>query len=228
MNGYSVDGAGHIECSRDGVRFAHERVGIVRVDISRDTRDARALVDAVIGSIDEPRALTGRDRRGGAVLLFRVDRGVGINNVRLELALRDGTEITIAFGSEGQSVDPESYSWPKGRAPADVARDLLPPLYNDFAEIAHSAAWAAGARPADEWQRERAAEERIEQLKADVAAGRVKLNLTPEERAAEADAKLVEDNAGRELHGHDGIFAMLVLAARQRMERRKTEKAEAA
>ena len=56
------------------MRFAHEHCGILRVEISRDSKDARALVDAVIAAIDEPRALLGCDRRGGAVMLFRAEK----------------------------------------------------------------------------------------------------------------------------------------------------------
>src|ERR1700734_535310 len=103
LNGFSITPVGHIDCNRDGARWSHERCGVLKIEISRDSKDARALVDAVIQKIDEPRATTGRDRRGGAVLLFRCDRGV--NNIRHELATRDGTEISIIFGSDGLTVD---------------------------------------------------------------------------------------------------------------------------
>ena len=89
-----------------------------RVEVSRDSKDARALVDAVIAAIDEPRALTGRDRRGGAVLIFKA--GMGVNNSRREFALRGGEEIVITFGSEGYTLDPNLFQWPKGRGVLDV------------------------------------------------------------------------------------------------------------
>lgn len=117
MLGFSANEAGII-CHHGGARFAHERVGISRVEVSRDSKDARALVDAVIAAIDEPRALTGRDRRGGAVLIFKA--GMGVNNSRREFALRGGEEIVITFGSEGYTLDPNLFQWPKGRGVLDV------------------------------------------------------------------------------------------------------------
>src|SRR5271156_5336823 len=89
LAGYSA-ADGHINCNRGG-RWSHERTGILQITVSRDTPAAPPLVNAIIAEIDEPRALMGRDRWGGAVLLFRVD--LGNSNQTSALALRTGEEI---------------------------------------------------------------------------------------------------------------------------------------
>lgn len=224
MMGYSADEMGII-CHRGEVRFAHERTGLLKIEISRDSKDARAVVDAVISAIDEPRALLGRDRRGGVVLFFRVETGV--NNSLSDLALRSGEEIVITFGSEGQALNPDSYTWQKNRSPYDVPRDSLPPLHSDHWQDAERAAWTAGARLPEEIARERATEERIAQFKADLAAGRVKLK-TPEELQAAKDEEIVEANKDRDLASSDGWGSQMILAARGRLAawRAKQKQAE--
>ena len=91
LNGYSANDAG-IVCDSGIERFKHELTGILRIEISRDTKEARAVVDAVIAAIDEPRALCGRDRRGGGVLLFRVEQS--FSNTAIDAITRETICLT--------------------------------------------------------------------------------------------------------------------------------------
>jgi hypothetical protein len=228
MLGYSANDAG-IVCTRDEERFAHERTGVLKIEISRDTREARAIVDAVISKIDEPRALLGRDRRGGAVMLFRLK--TWINTSRVELALRSGEQIIIVIGAEFLTVDPELFTWAKGRSPLDIPRDSLPPLFSEFAELAQTVAAAAGALPAKEIERELATEARVNQFREDIKAGKVKL-LSEAELAeatqARSDAEIVKEWQGATVRPDDGGAARSVLAARARHAVRLSKQATAA
>jgi hypothetical protein len=223
LNGYSADDAGII-CDSGIERFKHERTGILRIVISRDTKAARSLVDAVIAAVDEPRALLGRDRHG-VVMLFRVDQHV--SDTREAIALRDGEDFVISLTSAGQTVEPGAFTWAKGRSPLDISRDALPTLLPEFAKIASEAAFVAGARSADVWIRERESE----RFSADVASGKIKVKTEAEfaeDRQARSDAALVASYEGQELIWSDGYSAQLVLNARQRHAARQRKQIEAA
>jgi hypothetical protein len=214
--GYSANDAGII-CVREGERYAHERAGILKIEISRDTREARAIVDAVIAAIDEPRALLGRDKRGGVVMVFRLQ--MWINTSRVELALRSGEQIAITIGAENLAVELDAFTWQNSRPPTNVSRDSLPPLFPEFMDIAQRVAEAAGALPAKEIERIRETEARVAQFQADVAAGRVKLKTDAElaeDAQARSDAELVAEWKGETVRPDDGGAARSVLAARAR------------
>jgi hypothetical protein len=228
LNGYSANNAG-IVCTRDAERFKHERTGVLKIEISGDTPKARAIVDGIIAAIDEPRALLGRDRRGGLVMLFRMQ--MWINTSLVELALRSGEQINITIGAEGLTVEPDAFTWAKGRSPLDIPRDSLPPLFSEFAELAQTVAAAAGALPAKEIERELATEARVNQFKADVAAGRVKLKTEAElaeDAQARSDAEIVAEWKGETVRPDDGGAARSVLAARARHAVRLSKQATAA
>ena len=230
LNGYSANDAG-IVCDAGIERFKHERTGILRIEISRDTKDARALVDAVIAAIDEPRALLGRDRRGGVVMLFRVEQifsNAATDAIsREEFALRGGEELVITLASEGATVEPDAYTWIKGRSPLDISRDALPPLSQELGDIANDAAWTAGARSPEEFAREREAD----RYRADLASGKIKVRTEAELAEHEQvrnDAAIVAANAGIEYIWTDGFAAQLVLEARTRHAARQRKQTAAA
>jgi hypothetical protein len=236
QGGYSVDDAGRIQCQREGTRYEQERCAVIRVDLEPDSKRGRELVDAVVAAADTPRALLGRARNGSAVLLFRCEnphnlvphiQGRISTNGIFELATRDtGERFTVTIASEGQTLDLNGYSWPKGRSPLEISRDSLPNLTSDVGEVVLKAAFesATWAPSAEEIQTEAEREERVAHFKADVASGKIRLNKTEAELLAEEDAKLVE-GASADLTPHDGIFAQLVIAARRRIERRKADAA---
>jgi hypothetical protein len=227
LNGYSANDAG-IVCTRDAERFKHERTGILKIEISGDSKDARAIVDGIVAAIDEPRALVGRNR-GGAVMLFRMQ--MWINTSRVELSLRSGEQIAITIGAEGLTVEPDAFTWAKGRSPLDISRDSLPPMFSEFAELGQTVAAAAGALPAKEIERELANEARVNQFKADVAAGRVKLKTEAElaeDAQARSDAEIVAEWKGETVRPDDGGAARSVLAARARHAVRLSKQATAA
>lgn len=217
LNGYSVNDAGHIECfrskERGSNRYAHERCGIVRIDVSPGYRDARALVDRLIAAIDEPRALRGTARDGSCVLLFRAEL---VSNETHKLALRaTGELVAITIGSEGQTVDVDAYSWLKGRSPADVSRDALPPLFADIGKAAVNAAYASGCAWVSQVEQERAADARM----ADIKSGKIKIPTEEERQAAEDDA-LVAQYQGVEFGRFDDLRAT-VHGARYRVANRQ-------
>jgi len=226
LMGYAADEAG-IVCDTGIERFKHERTGVLRIELSRDTKEARAVVDAVIAGIDEPRALLGRDRRGGVVMLFRVEQNFGNTTMEAitseQIALRSGENLAISMASEGATVDPDAFTWVKNRSPLDISRDALPPLSLEFSKIASEAAWNAGARSPDEIARERAAD----RYRADVASGKIKVR-TAEEQQAREDAAIVAANAGIEFIWTDGHAAQLVLDARYRHAERQRKQNAAA
>jgi hypothetical protein len=223
MNGYSADDAGII-CDTGIERFKQERIGVLRIEISRDTKAARAVVDAIIGAIDEPRALTGRERRGGVVMLFRVEQlfnNLAVDAISREtIALRDGEELVISLASEGATVEVDAFTWTKGRSPLDISRDALPPLSQELADIANDAAWTAGARSPEMLARERESD----RYNADLASGKIKVR-TAEDQQARDDAELVASYEGVEVISTDGNAARLILDARYRHAARKQKAA---
>jgi hypothetical protein len=218
LNGYSVlPGNSHIGCCREGERYAHERVGILKIELSRDTREARAIVDGIIAAIDEPRSLIGRSRNGSAVMVFRLQ--MWINTSLVELALRSGEQVAITIGAENLTVELAAFTWQKSRSPLDIPRDSLPPMFPEFMDIAQTVAAAAGALPAKEIERELATEARVNQFREDVKAGRVKLKTEAEladDAQARSDAETVREWQGATVRPDDGGAARSVLAARAR------------
>lgn len=219
LNGYSANDE-WIICDSGVERFKHERTGLLRIVVSRDTKEARALMDAVIDAIDEPRALVGRDRHG-VVMIFKVEHD--FSNTSESIALRSGEELVISLASVGEMIDPGAFSWIKNRTPLDISRDALPPLRAEFAKIASEAAWNAGARSSDELAREH----QSDRYRADLASGKIKVR-TAEEQQAREDAAIVAANAGIEFIWTDGHAAQLVLDARIRHEARQRKQNAAA
>ena len=226
MNGYSINERGHIICYREPhARYLHERCGVIRIALARDTREGRALVDRLLGVIDEPRSIVGRARNGGAVVLFRA----GVSDVAPQASngWPDSTpkalvcgdaQFVVTAASHGQTVDVDWFSWVKGRSPYEVERDRLAMLYSDTSEavVAEAMRIATHAPTAADIDREAAREARYAKIRADLAAGRIG---NPDADAAAEDAELVAKNPT--LRSHDGVFGMLVDMARVRIARRK-------
>jgi len=218
LNGYSVTADGHIQCSR-GERWSHERCGILQVILSKDTPATRALVDAIIAELDEPRALTGRDSRGGAVLLFQVPPRNGINNKHVEYGLATGEGIEIIFGSDNLTVAVDKFTWAKGRSPLEISRDALPPLRAEHVKSAERVAYELGARHPSEFERQRESERRLEVMRARLAAGETAESMDAD-RQHEEDLKVVAAYAGQEPGQFDEMRAT-IRAARYRVEQRR-------
>jgi hypothetical protein len=241
LMGYSVSAAGHIECAKGAteysyqkrepgsLRFEQEHVAVVKIDGSKE------VVEQLVAAADSPRALTGKNR-GGAVLVFRREKNQDIKPSDLAYQGRDVFELmhkdtherlTLTIKSEGMTLDAGSYSWGK-RSPLDTSRDSLPVLTHDLSELVINAAFAAGSTWASIVEQDRANEQRLEQTRADIAAGRVKLHESDAERLEREDGETVAATAGREYVASDGIAAQLIIAARARFARRKKPAADAA
>jgi hypothetical protein len=248
LNGYSVNSAGHIECAKgapehsyqskdpSSLRFEQEHVAVIKIDGPRE------LAEQLIVAADSPRALTGRGR-GGAVLLFRREKGQCIKPSGptyrgldvFELMRTDTRErITLTIKSEGMSIDFGAYSWPKGRSPLEISRDSLPILTFDLSDIAVEAAFKIGCTWAPteaELEREREREASDAQFRADVASGKIKLK-TEAEIAAEDEARSDEATVAawkdKDVVASDGNGAMLIIAARMRHFWRRKKQTDAA
>jgi hypothetical protein len=115
------------------MNLSQRNLGLVKIDIERDTKAGLAIVDQLI-AIAVDRALNenvaifpmivnihkvavGRNRNGAAALLFRTDKPWAVPNVAgasnyqrvFPLATRDGVRIIITCGGD---LDPSAYSWP--------------------------------------------------------------------------------------------------------------------
>ena len=227
--GYSVTSDGAIECYRKNPnhdhsraqpdrRYLHERTAVIRLTLARDTRGGREVVERIVAAVDEPRALVGRDKRGGAVLLFRLDEQdirpsvVGNHGGVFELALRESGELlTVSVECDGATVDVGAYSWK--RSPLETPRESLAPLFADISTRACSAAFElAGPAPSPEdVAREKAFAERAAKYRADIIAGKVKLSAEEQRRFDdEILANATEDE-------RESLFSRLVGEAQRRL-----------
>jgi hypothetical protein len=224
--GYGVDSDGNIVCHREvgrsnEHRYDHERCGVVRIDLERDTKPARDLIEKLIAAIDEPAALTGRDRRGGAVLLFRVisehsnlpytaEGGIS------KLISRGGELLTVTCASLGQTVDLDAYSWIKGRSPLDIRQSDLAVLFADIGQRCVDAAFKLGCADAPT-AAERAAAER----RAKIAQGLKDGSISPtkyQDEQDERDREFLRKNA--DVGPFDSLWSTLE-NMRQRLYARK-------
>lgn len=232
MLGYSANDAGHILLSREGrSSYKHEATAIIRIEPDRDSDRLGELVEKLIAAADEPRALIGRDRSGSVVLLFSSEGtyiGTEIHNSQspFKLALQSGERFTIFVDHVG-SLDISAYTWAKGRSPLDVARGSLPRLCAETGVAVVKAAFECGAtwsHYVDTPEQVTAKEERLAKIRAEMAQRDAE---TPEEREIREDQQLSE-RGSPDLVASDGIFAGLIVAARQRIAQRAAVKAAAA
>jgi hypothetical protein len=226
LNGYIVNESGSIASSREGERYEQSRTAIIEIDGGRE------IVDRLIAVADSPRALVGRSRDGSAVLIFRRDGERNcipyIPNHRgnagvFDLALNsNGEPLRLVFGCE--TLDPSTWTWAKGRSPADVARDSLPNLTADVCgDVAREAlSHASDARAArEEAERNREFEERRAKYIADLARPK-----TAEQLQAEEDNEIITRYANEVLAWNDPDKARLD-AARSRFAARRKQTAAA-
>jgi hypothetical protein len=232
MLGYSATAEGHIQLQREGVRYVQERCAVIHIE-----GGGHELVGQLLAIADEPRALTGRAKNGAAVVLFKANersvlpgiQGDGRRDGVFELALPSGERITISCKSEGL-LDLSAFTWQKNRSPLEVSRDSLPALFAETGEAVISEARKLGctwAPTAEEIAAEAARKERLAKIAADIASGKLNPNPTPEQQLEIDDAALVAAHEGAGYHEYDGHLPALVLAARDRVARRRAA-AEAA
>ena len=224
LNGYIVNDQGHIEANREGERYEQSRVAIIQIDGSRE------IVDRLIAVTDSARALIGRSREGSAVLVFRRDgeRNFLPYNPNHQGAVFDlvmynnGEPLRLVFGCD--TLDPSTWTWAKGRSPADVPRDSLPNLTRDVCDdIAREALKHAGdARAArEEAERNKAFEARRAKYLADLAKPK-----TAEQLQAEEDDEIITRYANEVLAWNDPDKPRLD-AARSRVAARRVQTAAA-
>jgi hypothetical protein len=190
----------------------------IRLDITRDSKPGRELVENLLRAAHAPGAIVGRAKNGSAALLFRSLRPwatapniAGVNNQRnFELASKDGlTRIKIST----ESAATDGYKFER-----DVPLYELPVMSYASADVGErviNAAFAIGFTWAETVDRDLADATRLEKLKDDIAAGRVKLK-SDEDRLAESDAEIVRSTEGREYVWTDGLAAQQILQARSR------------
>ncbi len=219
LNGYIVNESGRIDCNREGERYEQERTAVIRIEGGRE------VVDRLIAVADSPRALVGRSRDGSAVLVFRRDGGRNFIPYApdhrgaagtLDLVLNaTGEPLRLVFGCEG--LDPSSWSWAKGRSPADVPRDSLPNLTADVCQDVAREALKLGTDAQfarEEIERNKAFEERRAKYLVDLAQPK-----TAEQLQAEADDEITARYANEVLAWNDPDKARLD-AARSRVAAR--------
>ena len=201
--GYGVDSDGNIVCHREiersnEHRYDHERCGVVRIDLERDTKSGRELIEKLIAAADEPGCLVGRSRDGSAILLFRVisehsDLPYTAEGGISKLISRGGELLTVTCASLGQTVDVGAYSWIKGRDPANVPRDNLAVLFADVGQRVVDAAFKLNCSFAPT-AAERAAAERVAKINRGLADGTIKLSDRQDALDAQ-DRAFLEKNA---------------------------------
>jgi hypothetical protein len=194
----------------------------IRIDLT--SKDGREVVENLLRAADAPGALLGRAKNGSAALVFRsvrphdatpYVRGADHHQRVFELATKDGaTRVKI---STDAAAPFDGYKWDR-----DIPQHELPALTQSAANIGTrviEAAFKLGLTWAEIVDRDLADEERAAKLRADVAAGRVKIK-TEAEIAADAearhDAEVVKANEGREYEWSDGPHAQVILSARGR------------
>ena len=200
--GYSSEDGRVITCHREGGRsnehrYDHERVGVLRIDLERDTRPAREMIEKLIAAADEPGCLVGRSRDGSAILLFRVisehsDLPYAAEGGISKLISRGGELLTVTCASLGQTVDVDAYSWIKGRDPANVPRDNLAVLFADVGQRVVDAALKLGCADAPT-AADLAAAERVAKINRGLADGTIKLSVRQDEQDA-LDRKFLREN----------------------------------
>ena len=239
LAGYSSTPEGHVECYREG--HPDECTGVLKIDIERDTKAGRELVDKLIALVDQPRALLGRKRDGSVIMLFKCDRPYAVEphiageNRRtgiFELATRDGDVcFVVTCKSVDMVVDISAYTWDKNRSPADFPRASLTLLTADVGERVVEGAFSLGCMWASMVAQERENAARVEQFKRDVKSGKAKL-LSDAEIAeiyqSRADEETVAAHEGQKLHWSDGPYAQSVLRARARLADFRAKQATAA
>jgi hypothetical protein len=217
LNGYIVNESGFIECDREGERYEQSRVAIIEIYGSRE------VVDLMIAVADSPRALVGRHSDGAAVLVFRRDGEKrfepyvsGSTGKVFDLVMNtNGQPLRLVFGVDGLSAS--TWTWGKGRSPADVSRDSLPNLTADVCDdVAREAlGLATDARAVrEEAERNKGFEQRRAKYLADLARPK-----TADELQAEEDREILDRYANEVLAWNDPDKARLD-AARARFARR--------
>lgn len=243
--GYSVDADGKIICHRRHetksavlpTRYQHERCGVLRIDLDRDSKAGRELVERLILVVDEPRALIGRTRNGSAVMLFRATEETvlpAINGqiydergrVLFELVAADGLRFQIECTTHAV-LDPSEYTWAKGRSPLDVPHDSLAVLFADIGEAVIDAAFKTGAQWASIYDADEARARKLEKSRpayeARLAAGYYSADAI---QAREDEALVASNPEGN--YWSDGAMGTLIEQARRRIAMRKQQQKESA
>ena len=125
-------------------RFEQTWLVAIVIDVHRDSKNAREIIDALIVAADSPRALVGRKRDGSAAILYRCPPPAMTDvNTSAEYGTRDGSvRFSIEVASEGATVDVGAYSWDKGRSPFEFEHDRLSTFTPDVAALVTEAAKA--------------------------------------------------------------------------------------
>lgn len=219
--GYTSEDGRTITCHRAGPRglenrYSHEHSGIIRIDLERDTKSTRELVERLIAAADESRALVGRSRNGSAVLLFRVGEHSDLPYVAddgiSKLITRDGELFSITYGSVDQTVNVNAWSWMKGRSPFDVPHDSLAVLFKDIGQRCVDAAFNLGCAHAPT-----AAERDTAQRVANIKRGLEDGTFKPRNLQAESDERLVA--AHRDIGPFDSMWTAIQNARQRIFER---------
>jgi hypothetical protein len=245
-NGFALNAASAIELRRGEhltlERHRHTHIACIRLTV--DTKNASALISAVIAAVsDEPGEILVGTSKIDVLLLFKLGRTYNVEvrdggSTEHQFVFRDAAGLFFAtsdaevgtFPRVSTAFDPTGYTWRDNLSPLNTRRDALAPLYPDVSKRAYDAVgaflrenggrWGPLVIPKLPW------ELKLEQSRAEraarTAAGIVEEEDTPES----ADEKLVAANP--DLRQTDGAYAGLVVAARARIaDRKATARAEA-
>ncbi|HWS68099.1 MAG TPA: hypothetical protein VN325_35450 [Steroidobacteraceae bacterium] len=218
INGYGAD-SGRIVCYRQpDYRFAHEQLGVIQITAPKD------FAAKVVAALDyDPACLVGIGRDHTVVLFRTAKRNVYAKHE----FIFDGKQGSLLATVEGPPVDVSAYTWAGGRSPLSVARNALPPMFEDHIASMLAAVTEFGGKlgtlpTAADLERDRKNNERLEKLREEIAAG----HWTPEAIEAREDEKLAA-SMPLDISMSDGILAQNVIGARKRIAMRKRQAAAA-
>jgi len=206
-------------------RFKHTHLGIVRIDVT-ESKNAQALIAAVVSVVDEPACLVGTGK-AGAVLIFRIGDNYEFeprdastqHRASQEFVLDDKPGMFTAT-ADAQPLDVSAYVWLNDRSPLNTPIYALPPIHADIVQAPFDALKTFnGARLGPLVLPESPMERLLREHAERKASGVV--DETPEQK----DERLVAAHPASK--PSDGVHGLAVAQARARIAARKEAEREA-
>ncbi len=146
QNGYGAESDGRLICHRTPeYRYEHEQLGVLLIQIAAgDSKTAKNFIAEVLAAIDEPACLIGISTGLNlAMVLFRTSS----RNVKARHDfIFEGKQGLLLATTEAPPFNVGELNWHNDRSPLTVARNALPPLFDDHVEHAVRAVTEFGGR----------------------------------------------------------------------------------